>query len=119
MRKYVTTREVETLSSALIREFTKFNEFSEMHCVDIEYFVTEFLGYSIVYESFAESDKGKIGFVSDGSRTLSVVRNGRIQEVLFSENEIVIEKARHMLWQFLFLPDHNHNHYLLKIHRLY
>lgn len=63
---------------AMIKDFMKRKHYTNAHCVDIEAFVTEYLGIPIVYETFAEPDPGRIGFLSDGIRPLWVVRgNGK------------------------------------------
>lgn len=92
MRKYVTNEELEALSSAFIREFTKLFQFSEMNCVDIETFVTEFLGLTIRYETIVEG-ADKLGFIADGRHPLKVKQDGKVQGVVFSGNTIIIEKS--------------------------
>ena len=92
MRKYVTNEELELLATAFIREFSNVLKLSEMSCVDIESFATEFLGLHIVYESFAE-DAGKVGYISDGKRYMQVVREGMKVKVRFPADTIVIEKS--------------------------
>ena len=37
-----------------------------VQCVDIEDLIISYLGLTIVYETIAEEDLGKIGFISDG-----------------------------------------------------
>ncbi len=93
MKRLATNNEIENLCEAMIRDFFKSKHYTNVMCVDIEAFAQEYLGLSIVYESFAEPDPGRIGFLSDGKRPLSVLRNGEVQEVVFPERTAVIEKC--------------------------
>ena len=60
--------------------------------VDIEAFVQEYLGVPIVYETFAEPDPGRVGFLSDGKRPLLVRRGNKVEQVVFPARTAVIEK---------------------------
>ena len=91
MKKFTTYDEIENLCEAMIKDFMRCKHYTNSHCVDIEAFVTEYLGIPIVYESFAEPDPGRIGFISDGIRPLWVVRNREKAQVTFPEGTIVIE----------------------------
>ena len=91
--KYLTTNdEIERLCEAMIRDFLKSRHCADALCVDIETFVTQYLGIPVVYESFAELDPGRIGFLSDGIRPLRVWRDHRAEPVVFPEGTVVIEK---------------------------
>ena len=92
MKKFTTYSEIENLCEAMIKDFMKRKHYTNAHCVDIEAFVTEYLGIPIVYETFAEPDPGRIGFVSDGIRPLWVVRGNEKKQVLFPKNTVVLEK---------------------------
>ena len=56
MKKFTTYSEIENLCEAMIKDFMKRKHYTNAHCVDIEAFVTEYLGIPIVYETFAEPD---------------------------------------------------------------
>ena len=92
MKKFTTYSEIENLCEAMIKDFMKRKHYTNAHCVDIEAFVTEYLGIPIVYETFAEPDPGRIGFLSDGIRPLWVVRGNEKKQVLFPKNTVVLEK---------------------------
>ena len=77
MRRYTSDDEIESLCQAMIQDFFRSRHNTSGLCVDIEAFVTDYLGLQIVYESFAEQDPGRIGFLSDGNRPLWVWRDGR------------------------------------------
>lgn len=92
MKRFTTYSEIENLCEAMIKDFMKRKHYTNAHCVDIEAFVTEYLGIPIVYETFAEPDPGRIGFLSDGIRPLWVVRGNEKKQVLFPKNTVVLEK---------------------------
>lgn len=92
MRRFTSDDEIETLCEAMIKDFFKAKHYTNAHCVDIEAFVSEYLGVPIVYEAFAESDPGRVGFMSDGKRPLSVKRNGKKEDIVFPKRTAVIDK---------------------------
>lgn len=61
--------------------------------VDIDGFAAEFLRCQVLYETFAEDDMDKIGFSSDGITPLSVHREGKIVQMVFPRNTVVLEKS--------------------------
>jgi len=93
VKKFTTYDEIENLCEAMIKDFMKRKHYTNSRCVDIEAFVTEYLGIPIVYETFAESDPGRIGFLSDGKRPVWVMREKRKTQVVFPERTAVIEKC--------------------------
>ena len=93
MRRYTSDDEIESLCQAMIQDFFRSRHNTNGLCVDIEAFVTDYLGLQIVYESFAEQDPGRIGFLSDGIRPLLVWRDGWKSPVVFPEDTMVIESA--------------------------
>ena len=93
MKKFTTNDEIESLCEAMIKDFFKSRHYTNVLCVDIEGFVEEYLGIPIVYETFAEADPGRIGFLADGKRPLSVRREGMTQQVVFPQRTAVIERC--------------------------
>ena len=67
--------EIDELGEGLIRQYLG-AEADISHCVDIEGFVTEFLGLPLFYRSFAEKDSDKIGFISDGIHRSGYTKTG-------------------------------------------
>ena len=55
--------------------------------------VAVYLGLTVRYEKFAESDLDKIGFTSDEKNALTVFRNGQKQRIIFAQ-ETSVEKIR-------------------------
>ena len=91
MKCFTTYNELEKLCEAMVLDFLRQKRYQNVLCVDIEAFASEYLGTPVVYESFAEEDPGKIGFLSDGVRPLMVQRGNIKTEVVFPENTIVID----------------------------
>ena len=91
MKKFTTNDEIESLCEAMIKDFFKSRHYTNVLCVDIEGFVEEYLGIPIVYETFAEADPGRIGFLADGKRPLTVRRGGMTQQIVFPQRTAVIE----------------------------
>lgn len=91
MKTLVTNTELEQVGEGLIRRYIG-ERYPPPRCVDIEGFITDFLGLSIVYASIAEADRDKIGFLSDGKYPLKVYENGKAVERVFPEGTIVIDR---------------------------
>lgn len=91
MKSFTSYEELENLCEAMIKDFFRQKGYTNVLCVDIEAFVTEYLGTPVVYETFAEEDPGKIGFLSDGARPLLVRRGSITTEVVFPPDTIVID----------------------------
>ena len=92
MKRFTSNGEIEGLCEAMIKDFFRSRHYTNVMCVDIEVFVREYLGVPIVYESFAEPDPGRIGFLSDGRRPLMVRRDGKVEQIVFPPRTAVIEK---------------------------
>ncbi len=92
MKRFTSNDEIENLCEAMIKDFFKSRHYTNVVCVDIEAFVKEYLGVPIVYETFAEDDPGRIGFLSDGKRPLMVRRGDKVEKVVFPARTMVIER---------------------------
>lgn len=91
MNVWLTNTESDELGEAYISDYyAKYP--SNSLCVDIEGFAKDYLKLDIVYESIAETDKDKIGFLADGKEPLVVSRDGRKVSVVFPKNTIVIDQ---------------------------
>ena len=94
MINYMTRAELEEISEGLIKAYTnKFSNKVGQESIDIEHFITEFLGLKIEYAAFAEYDKSKIGFLADGETELLIYQNGRIIPFIFQKDTIVLDKS--------------------------
>lgn len=91
--KYFNRKQIDSICNVLTDIYTekKQEEGTIITQIDIEEFVTKILGCKIVYESIAE-DKDCLGFLSDGTKPLPVIRNEKLMEVLFPKDTIVIDK---------------------------
>ena len=87
----VTNAELEQVGEGLIRRYIG-DRHPPPRCVDIEGFITGYLGLSIVYASIAEADRDKIGFLSDGRYPLKVYENGKTVERVFPAGTIVVDR---------------------------
>lgn len=92
MKTFTSFHELDMLGEGLSKEYIKQTHGWDSACFDIEGFITEYLGLTIVYESFAECDKSKIGFLADGNYPLVICRNKKKLSVVFPKDTIVIDK---------------------------
>ena len=92
MKCLVSFRELDSLGEGLVRDYAKRTHSWNAICLDIEGFVTDYLGLKIVYETIREEDRPVLGFLADGTSSLSVSRNGDEVGVIFPKGAVVIEK---------------------------
>lgn len=119
MKRLTSYEEIEKLCEAAIRDFFKRKHYTNSRCVDIEGFVTEYLGLPIVYEKIREDDPGRQGFLSDGERPLWVYKSGRRMQVLFPANVIVLDDSLlrpSEIGRKRFTMAHEAGHYILNQH---
>lgn len=93
MRGLSSYNELENLGELLIKDYIKQTGRKNVTCVDIEGFITDYLGLSIEYATFAESDPGRIGYLSNGVRPLHIRRGNQTIAVTYPINTVVLEKA--------------------------
>ncbi len=93
MKKRTSVEEMNAICTMLIEDFLKKFHYSNTRVIDIETFVTDYLGTRILYEDFAVNVPGRGGFISDGIEPLPVLRDGMRQHVIFPENVIVIDSS--------------------------
>ena len=91
MSTYISNCELEELGEGLIRHYL---EQTHVHmagrCIDIEG-LANYLGLTVVFETFAEEDPDKIGFLSDGRTPLKIRKKGRIIPFCFPFGTIVLD----------------------------
>ncbi len=85
-------QELDALGEGLAYGYMKKLRMLKSAAFDIEGFVTDYLHLTIVYESIAEDDRTKIGFLSDGKTPLKVIRNNGPSAVVFPVNTVVIDR---------------------------
>ena len=92
MKCLASFQELDALGEGLVRDYTNKTRRWNAICLDIEGFIKDYLGLSVVYEKFAEEDRSKIGYLANGVDPLLVYRGGVIAEVIFPKNTIVIDE---------------------------
>lgn len=91
MKSFFTINEIEELAEGVVLQFLGTQpEFSSY--VDIEGFLTKYLRLPLEYRSFAETDFGKIGFISDGITPLRVMESRQPVQRVFPKGTVVLEK---------------------------
>lgn len=119
MKKRTTIKEMNAICTMLIEDFLKRFHYSNTRVVDIETFVTDYLGTTILYENFAANVPGRGGFISDGETALPILRDGIRQFVIFPENVIVIDsslKDMNNLAKLRFTIAHEAAHFIMSKH---
>ncbi len=119
MKKRTTIKEMNAICTMLIEDFLKRFHYSNTRVVDIETFVTDYLGTTILYEHFAANVPGRGGFISDGETALPILRDGIRQFVIFPENVIVIDsslKDMNNLAKLRFTIAHEAAHFIMSKH---
>lgn len=91
MQNYVSQNEADELCLGLLRDYIGKGKELPI-CIDIEGFLTQYLGATLIYENISERNGDVIAFTSDGEHTLHVVRDGKVQEVLFSKKTVVLDR---------------------------
>ena len=90
MKRRITEKELNALCTMLIEDFLTKKHYTNTRLIDIEGFVTDYLGTKILYERFAQNTPGVCGFISDGKTPLFIERDEVRQSVVFPMNIIVI-----------------------------
>ena len=92
MQRIASFQELEVLGEGFAYDYMKKHGRLRSASLDIEGFITEYLGLKVVFENIAEEDATKIGFVSDGVTPLTVSRDNETSAVVFPKNTIVIDR---------------------------
>lgn len=113
--RFFSYKEIDELGEGLIRQYL--GKGAERTCrVDIEGFVTDFLKLPLLYRSFAEEDRDKIGFIADGVSPLRVYENGAVVRRVYPRGTIVIERRlqrEHESGRRRFTISHECAHYIM------
>ena len=92
MKTFTSFHELDALGEGLSKDYISRTHRWNARCFDIEGFITDYLGLHIIYESFAEKDRSKIGFLANGVTPLLVYRDGVTASIVFPKDTIVIER---------------------------
>ena len=89
---YLNNKQIDNICNVLTDIYTekKLGEGTIITQIDIEDFTKNILGCTIVYESIAE-EADCLGFLSDGTEALTVIRDGKPEKVLFPKDTVVID----------------------------
>ena len=91
MKHFIPKRELDELGTGVVLTYIKKSGIAGLpRCVDIEG-IANSMGLNVVYETYAEDDYDKIGFLSDGITPLKVKRGNKIVPFLFPLGTIVVE----------------------------
>ena len=91
MSSYISNRELDELGNGLVRRYLERSGMQGAErCIDIVG-LANFLGLTVTYETFAERDMDKIGFLADGQTPLMIKRNSEIIPFLFPLGTIVLD----------------------------
>ena len=92
MKTFTSFHELDALGEGLSKDYISRTHRWNARCFDIEGFITDYLRLNIIYESFAEKDRSKIGFLANGTTPLLVYRDGVIASIVFPKDTIVLER---------------------------
>ena len=91
MSNIISNRELEELGEGLIRHYLEqARVYMAGRCIDIEG-LANYLGLTIVFETFAEEDRDKVGFLADGITPLKIRKGGSIVSFCFPLGTIVLD----------------------------
>lgn len=106
MTNYISRAEADELCDGLIQQYIG-NGSPVPTAINIDGFVRDFLRCTVIYESFAEEDRDRIGFNGDGKKALRILKNGKVKEIVYPRNTIVLDK-------YLLNPgEDNHRRFIL------
>ena len=84
--------EIEEFCEALVLDYIrKYNAPTDY--IDIRGLITDYLGIEIEFESIVEDDETITAFIANGSRTLKIINNGKVTEVLYPRKTMVVDKC--------------------------
>ena len=119
MKQYISNKEIDELGKGIVISYQKkFVNGQLPDCVDIEG-IANSLGLKVLYESNAEEDLRKIGFLADGRTPLKVVRNGKVVSFCFPLGTIVLDSVLHRdneSGKCRFTIAHEVAHHILDLH---
>lgn len=89
MKNTLSNQEIDELGEGLYLNYIKTDPSNSL-CVDVEG-LARYLGMSIEYARFAEKDKDKLGFFSNGIDPLTVLESGKLTPVVYPPKTIVLD----------------------------
>lgn len=107
--------EIEEFCEALVADYNRKHR-SSCDYVDIRGLMTDYLGLTIEFEHIAEEDKTITAYLSNGTRTLKVIRDGNPTQILYPTKTVVIDRcylAQDQRERCRFNMAHEAGHYLI------
>ena len=74
--------EIEEFCEALVLDYIRKHN-APTDYIDIRGLITDYLGLEIEFESIVEDDETITAFIANGTRTLKIVKDGKVTEVLY------------------------------------
>ena len=84
--------EIEEFCEALVLDYIRKHK-APIDYIDIRGLITDYLGLEIEFESIVEEDETITAFIANGSRKLKIMKNGKVNEVLYPRKTMVIDKC--------------------------
>ena len=92
MTAYISQKEADELCSGMLRDYyAKWKQTDIPVCIDIEGFITEYLGATVTFENIREDERDVLAFTADGIHSLKVYRNGKNESILFPKKTVVVD----------------------------
>lgn len=113
---YMSRLELDELGEAFIQQYFSKHPSKAKGYVDIDNFISDYLGLTIQYLPFAENDMGKLAFLADGRTPLLVYQYDNVVPCILPKNTIAIsttiidEKERN---RCRFAKAHEASHFIL------
>ena len=106
MKRVLSNVEIECLGSKMVEHYFGGEQYIR-EWVDIDSLVQVYLGLKVVYVNIQEENADKIGFLADGKRTIRIKEYGKLQDVCYPENTIVLDRY------LLNAKENNHRRFVL------
>lgn len=84
---------INELTEAIVIDYlkTKAQTPDSIVCVDIDGLATEYFGFDVVYDNFAEKNPNRVAFCANGVKPLKVFRDKKPTDIIFPDNTIVLD----------------------------
>ena len=118
MSSFIAKKELMDLGESLVSNFEGPEKY-QCAFVNIDQFIADYLSLPVLYFPFAEEDRTKLGFLSDGVTPLWIYKKGQAVQEVFPKNTIVVDSYLlhpEEAGRRAFTVAHEAAHYLLEKH---